>query len=141
MKKLVIIVFVAFLGTALFAQSEEPAPKKHDATWHRAVLVDFKPGKVDEAKKIISKFESAGATAGTPGPQQYWFETGSYDMLLIWDFKGGPSDLEWSWSPDGVKWWNAFVAQEGSEDAANKVQDDYNALIAGSTSQILRKDK
>ena len=141
MKKLVLLAFVAFLGTALFAQSEEPAPKKHDATWHTVVLVNFKPGKVEEAKKLISKFESAGETAGTPKPQQYWFETGSYDMLLIWNLKNGPSDLEWSWSPDGVKWWNAFVAQEGSEEAANKVQDDYSALISGSTSQIIRKDK
>ncbi len=45
MKKIALLVFVAFLGTAVFAQDEEPAPKKHDATWHRVVLVNFKPGK------------------------------------------------------------------------------------------------
>ena len=141
MKKIALLVFVAFLGTSVFAQDEEPAPKKHDATWHRVVLVNFKPGKVGEAKKIIAKYQTAGATAGTPKPQQYWFETGSYDMMLIWDLKGGPSDLEWSWAPDGVKWWNAFVAQEGSKEAAEEVQDAYAALVSGSTSQLLRKDK
>lgn len=141
MKKLSIFAFVIFLGTALIAQSEEPSPKKHDATWHQVVFINFKQGKVGEAQKLISKFESAGETAGTPGPQKYWFETGSHDMLLIWDLKGGPSDLEWSWSPDGVKWWKAFVAQEGSEEAAEKVQNDYSALISSATSQIVRKNK
>lgn len=132
---------IAFIGTAVFAQDEKPAPKKHDATWHRVVLVEFKPGKVGEAKAIIKKYQSAGTDAGTPMPQQFWFETGSYDMMLIWDLKNGPSDLEWSWSPDGVKWWNAFVAQEGSEEAAEEVQENYSKLVAGSTSHILRKDK
>jgi hypothetical protein len=62
-------------------------------------------------------------------------------MLLIWDLEGGPSDLEWASSPDGEKWWKAFVAQEGSEEAAQKLQDKYNALVASSTTQIVRKDK
>lgn len=140
MKKIAIIVFVAFLGTAVFAQEEEVKAKKHDATWHRVVLVDFKSGKVGEAKEIIAKYESAGASAGTPSPQKYWFETGSYDMMLIWDLEGGPADLEWNWSPNGVKWWNAFVAQEGAEEA-EKIQEKYRKLVSGSTSHIIRKDK
>lgn len=140
MKKIAFIVAAAFMATTIFAQSEEPAPKKHNASWHTLVFVDFKPGKTDEAKKIIAKFASAGATAGTPGPQQYWFVTGSHDMMLIWDLEGGPSDLEWSWSPNGVKWWNAFVEQEGSEEAAKKLQSKYSSMIASTKSQIIRKD-
>lgn len=141
MKKITLLLFVAFLGTAVFAQDEEPVPKKHDATWHRVVLVDFKPGKVGEAREIIAKYQSAGTAAGTQKPQQYWFETGSYDMMLIWDLKGGPADLEWSWSPDGVAWQKALVKQEGSKEAADELQDKYRSLVSGSTSQILRKDK
>ena len=141
MKKLTILVLVLFIGTAMYAQSEDPTPKKHDATWHQVVLISFKAGKVEEAKKLISKFASATENANTSKPQLFWFATGSYDMMLIWNMKSGSSDMEWSWSPDGVKWWKAFVAQEGSEVAANKVQTDYSALIASTTSQILRKDK
>lgn len=140
MKKVALFVFVVFMSTALFAQSEEPAPKKHDATWHQVVHVKFKAGKVGEAKKIISRFQTAAAAAGTSTPNQYWYVTGSYDMMLIWDLKGGPSDLEWAWSPNGVKWWKAFVEQEGSEEAAQKLQDEYRSFIAGSTNQIIRKD-
>ena len=87
MKKLALIAIAGLISSAVFAQTEEPKPSKYDATWHRLVLVDFKPGKVGEAKKIIEKYESAGEKAGTPGPQQYWMETGKYDMLLIWDMK------------------------------------------------------
>ena len=141
MKKIAFIVFIACIGTAVFAQDEDPEPKKFDATWHRLVLVDFKPGKAGEAQALIEKYESASTKAGTPMPQQFWFETGPYDMMLIWDLKNGPSDLEWDWSPDGVKWWNAFVAQEGSKEAAEEVQKNYSSLVSGSTSQILRKDK
>jgi hypothetical protein len=62
-------------------------------------------------------------------------------MLLIRDLEGGPCDIEWDWSPNRVKWWKAFVAQEGSEEAAQKLQEVYSFLIAGSTSQLIRKDK
>lgn len=141
MKKFTLFAFVVFLGTSVFAQDEEPAPKKHDATWHRVVMIDLKPGKATEASKIIARYESAAGTAGTPMPQLYWLETGSYDIMLIWDLKEGPSALEWSWSPDGVKWWKTFVAQEGSKEAAEKVQDDYRSLISRSTSQLMRMDK
>ena len=104
-------------------------------------MVDYKPGKAGEAKEIIKKFQSAAATAGTPTPLQYWFETGKYDMMIIWELEEGPADLEWSWSPNGVSWWKAFVAQEGSEEAAKSIQDEYSSLIASSTSNIARKKK
>ncbi|MEN8227471.1 MAG: hypothetical protein ABFS38_04895 [Bacteroidota bacterium] len=142
MKKLSVLVLVLFVGSAIYAQSEEVKPQKYDdVTWHSITVVDYKPGKVEEAKKIIEKFESAAASAGTPTPVQYWFETGKYDMVIIWELQGGPVDLEWSQSPNGVKWWKAFVAQEGSEEAAQKVQDDYNSLVASSNSNIARKQK
>jgi hypothetical protein len=141
MKKITLLLAIAFTGTILFAQSDEPAPKKHEGTWHTLVFIDFKAGKAGDARKIIAKYVTASETAGTPEPQSYWMETGSYDMMLIWDLKEGPSDLEWSWSPDGVAWWNAFVAQEGSKEAAEKIQEEYTSLVSGSTSHIIRKEK
>lgn len=133
---------VLFTGTLIFAQNEEPKAEKYsDVTWHTVTVIDFKPGKVVEAKEIIAKFQSAGAAAGTPGPVQYWFETGKYDMMVIWELKEGPSDLEWSWSPDGVKWWKSLVAQEGSEEAAKALQDRYSSLIASANTNVARKKK
>ena len=142
MKKITSIAASLLISMGIFAQNEEPKPVKHsEVTWHTVSVVEFKPGKVQDAKKIIAKFESAGAAAQTPGPVVYWFETGKYDMVVIWELEEGPSDLEWSWSPDGVNWWKAFVAQEGSKEAAQKLQDEYNSLIASSVKNIARKSK
>ena len=56
MKKLALIVIAGLITCGVFAQSDDPAPSKHDVTWHRLVVVDFKPGKAGEAKKIIENF-------------------------------------------------------------------------------------
>jgi len=141
MKRIALFSLTAIFSLSLMGQMEEPEPTKHDATWHSLVLVDFKPGKTGDAKKIIEKYQSAAKSAGTDQPQQYWFSTGKYDMMLIWDMPNGPSDLEWDWSPRGVAWYNAMVKQEGSAEAVQMLQDDYSKLVAGSTSHIIRKDK
>lgn len=141
MKKLTFLVLALFMSAAIFAQSsKEQTPQKYtDVTWQRVVLVNYKPGKVGDAKEIIKKYQSAGAKAGTPGPEQYWFVTGSYDMMIIWTLEGGPSDLEWQSTSNGIKWRKALVEQEGSEEAADKLQDKYSSLIASSTVHIVRK--
>jgi len=141
MKKLTLLLLFIGMGTFLMAQSDEMKPKKYEnSSWHQMVCVKFKAGKVGEARKLIEKYVTAGETAGTPAPQTFWFVTGPYDMLLIWDFENGPSDLEWQWDANGIKWWKAFIEQEGSEEAAQKIQEEYNALVAGSKSEIVRKD-
>ena len=140
MKKLTLFVMLLAMCTMIFAQDDMKPKKFENSTWHKVVLVKYKTGKTGEARKRIEKYEAAGQTAGTPGPETYWFVTGSYDMMLIWDMKDGPSELEWKWDAEGIKWWKAFVKQEGSEEAAEKIQDQYNSLVSGSTSHIVRQD-
>jgi hypothetical protein len=140
MKKIALLIAASFIGVVLYAQADGPKPDKYSSVvWHKVSVVDYKPGKEVEAKKIIAKFQSAAVTAGTAVPVEHWFETGKYDIMVIWELKEDPADLEWTWSPDGVEWWKALVAQEGSEEAARKVQDDYNSLIASSTTNIARR--
>ncbi len=140
MRKL--FLFTLFFGLAAYIYGQEDAkPMKYEnSTWYEMVCVNFKPGKMGEAKKIMAKYESAGAAAGIKGPETYWFVTGPYDMMLVWELEGGPSDLEWKYSPESVKWWKAFVKQEGSEEAAEKLQEQYSSFIADGNSQLLRKD-
>ena len=56
MKKVFLLfVMVMFLATGAIAQ-EEVKPQKHEnSSWHMVVMVDFKQGKVGEAKEIIKK--------------------------------------------------------------------------------------
>ena len=140
MKKFALLLMFVGLGTFVFAQDDLKPAKYENSTWYEMTCVKYKAGKVGEAKKLIEKFMTASEAAGTPGPKQFWFVTGPYDMLLLWKMDGGPSALEWKWSEDGINWWKAIIEQEGSEEAANKLQADYDALVAGSKREIIRHD-
>ncbi|MGQ8338330.1 hypothetical protein ACUNWD_17380 [Sunxiuqinia sp. A32] len=141
MKNLFLFVaLMLFIVSGAIAQEEMKASKYENATWHEVVLVDFKPGKIKRAKEIIQLYEKAGQAAETTPPKMLWLMTGEYDMMLIWTLEDGPSEYEWKWSPDGVKWWKEFVKQQGSEEAANKLSEEYSSLVFKSTSYLARKD-
>ena len=142
MKKFSLLVFIAlFICTGAIAQDDMKPVKHENSTWYRVVLVNFKQGKVERAKEIIKEYQEAGKVAETPAPKMMWLITGEYDMMLIWKFENGPSDLEWKWSPNSVKWWKEFIKQQGSQDAAKELSAEYADLVSNSTSYIARKDK
>lgn len=136
-----LFVLAIFLVTGVLAQEEIKAIKYKDVTWHRVVMVNYKPGKITRAKEIIKMYQAAGAAAQTKGPEEHWMVTGKYDVMLIWHMEGGPSDMEWQRSPDGAKWTKEFIKQQGSKEAADKIRQEYASLIANSDSYISRKNK
>ena len=142
MKKIFLIIAPLFLSALLFAHPDEHTPSSNtDVVWHTITVIDYKPGTLDAAKALIHKFEMASVASGISLPEIYWFESGKYDMVVTWKLPDGPADLQGKWSPAGDIWWNALVAQEGSEDAAKKLQGDYNDLIASSVTNVSCKAK
>ena len=142
MKKLFVFIVPLFISALLFAHPDEPTPSVDtDVMWHTITVIDYKPGTTDAAKALIQKFETASEKSGTSLPEIYWFESGKYDLIVTWKLPDGPADLQEKWSPAGDTWWNALVAQEGSEAAALKLQADYNELIASSVTSVARKAK
>lgn len=142
MKKFFALIAPLFISAVLSAHPEEPTPPENsDVMWHTITVVDYKPGTVNEAKVIIEKFEKASETSGATLPVIYWFESGKYDLVVTWKLNDRPADLQDKWSPDGNIWWNALVAQEGSEKAALQLQTTYNELIASSVTSVARKAK
>jgi hypothetical protein len=140
MKKFFVLLVPLFLGAIVSVHAEEPTPSVNtDVMWHTITVIDYKPGTTDAAKALIQKFETASETSGTTLPEIYWFESGKYDLIVTWKLQNGPADLQEKWSPAGDTWWNALVAQEGSEAAAKKLQADYNELVASSVTSIARK--
>lgn len=122
------------------ADEPQTAPKS-EVVWHTITVVDYKPGTNETALAIIQKFESASRASGTSSPDIHWLESGKYDLVITWKLKDGPADLKGRWSPDGDAWWNALVDQEGSEEAAAKLQSEYNDLIDSSITSVARKAK
>ena len=141
MKKLSLLLVLALIATsAVWAQNEVKPAKFENVTWHRVVLVDFKPGKVGRAKEIIKTYKAAGNAAGLKNPQSYWLMSGEYDMMTVWTMEGGLSDMEWDVSPDGIKWRAEMVKKLGSEEAVRKLQQEFQDLQLSSTSHIARKE-
>jgi hypothetical protein len=129
MKKLSLLLVVMLLVTSgVFAQEEIKPTKYENVTWHRIVMVNFKPGQVSRAKEIMTQYQAAGAAVNMKGPVSYWMETGEYDVMLVWTMEGGPSDLEWDRSPNGVKWRAQMIKQLGSEEALKNFRKNIPAL-------------
>jgi hypothetical protein len=141
MKKLSVLLVVFLLGsTVVFSQEDVKPVKYENVTWHNIVLVNFKPGQVWRAKEIMKQYKAAGDAVNLKGPVRYWMETGEYDLMLVWTMEGGPSDLEWDRSPDGIKWRVEMIKQLGSEEALKKLQQEYSSLVSNSTNYISRKE-
>ncbi len=123
------------------AQDSMQPKKNENAQWQRVVLVKFTEGKLDRAKTIIKDyFQKAGEKSQTPGPSlAVDLVTGEWDMMLVWDMKGGVEDLNWELSPDDVKWMKAMNEVVGSADKAKAIQDEFSGLIVRSTSYLGKK--
>ena len=142
MKKIFALFVPLFLSAFLSAHADEPTPAVNtDVMWHTITVIDYKPGTTDAAKALIQKFVRASETSGTTLPEIYWFESGKYDLVVTWKLQNEPADLQEKWSPAGDTWWNALIAQEGSEVAAKKLQADYYELVVSSVTSVARKAK
>lgn len=140
MKRLTLIVSALLISAGLFARLDEPNPPKHsNYSWHTVTLVDYLPGTEETARQLIAKFETASLASGAQVPVIHWFETGKYDLVITWKLESSPQTDEWTWSPEGESFLKALVEQEGSEEAATKLQDEYLSLIASSHTNIARR--
>jgi hypothetical protein len=140
MNKITSLLIVLFISAGLSAHPDETTPANPSGySWHSVRLVDFKPGTEQTARQFIEKFESASMAAGTEAPQMHWFESGKYDLVITWKLDHNPEGDNWTWCPEEKEWWNALVNQEGSEEAARKIQSEYNALIETSVTNVSRK--
>lgn len=140
MKKLFVgVLFACFLVISAFdgfAQETMKAKKMEGHTWHQVVMVKFEPGTMDKAMKLIDEhFAKAGMDAGLPGPKVMTFKTGEWDMMFVWNMDA-ISDMDWEISPDDEKWWAQMVKQEGSEEQAMNVWQEYLGYIENSTSYL-----
>ena len=140
MKKILALIAPLFLSALLSAHPEEPTPSANkNVIWHSITMVEYKPGTADEARALIQKFEKAAQEAGTDLPVTHWFESGKYDLIVTWKLNDGVTDFQGKWSPHGEVWWRALVKLEGSEEAARKLQADYDNLVASSVTSVARR--
>lgn len=125
------------------AQQEMTAKKFENPEWKQVMLVKFEPESIERAKEIIRNyFVKADIKAGRQGPSvAVDLVTGEWDMMLVWDMKGGIEDLNWETSPDDVKWMTAMNDIAGGKDKARALLKEWSSTINRSTSYIGRTAK
>lgn len=132
-QRIVAVVFVVFAVAVLPIAAEEGVPqaKKHDSQdWFYIVHVQFEPGTMDKAMKIIKEhYTPAAETAGVKMPKFYQCSSGKWDMVYLYHLDEGISELAWEISPTDAKWLAAFAEQEGGMEAAEKIFADYEDMI------------
>ncbi len=142
MKKFILYVTMIFfcnLFTINLAHAQEMKAKKYDnPKWKTITFMKFKAGKYDRAKEIIKTYyEKAGQKAGLSGPSMVVdIMSGEWDMMVVWDMKGGIEEMNWEISPDNVKWMTAMNEIAGSADKAKGVLDEFSSLITRETTYI-----
>ena len=141
MKKLLAIAMAgavaAIPGTAIADGHEEGPTIRENAVYLNVILVDIKPGKRGRAEEIIREyFEKASDSAGTRQPILVHLQTGSWDFMVVWRMDDGPAELTYTSTPDGKKWFAALTEIAGGEEEAQAIWDEYQSLIARSTSML-----
>ncbi|MEW6998051.1 hypothetical protein AADZ86_10135 [Colwelliaceae bacterium BS250] len=141
MKKsiLTIVTALALFSVSSLSYSEE-AGKRYDASasWKSVVKINFKPGKTNDALKIIKDYyKPATVKAKTSGPETIMeMHTGDYDLLVVWGMPGGISDMTWENHPDNKLWRDALNEIAGGEEKAQAIMDEYLSYIDNAESDI-----
>ncbi len=137
MKSASILVSLLLVSAACLAQQ----PKKIDnPRWKQVVSVKFHEGKMDRAMTIIKDyFEAAAKKANTSTPEMALrMATGKWDLVIIWNMKGGVDDLNWETSAEDVAWMKALGELAGGPDKGKAILEEYLSLIKESNSEIAR---
>ena len=133
-----IVLFSSLISSGAQAQME--AKKYDNPKWKSIVFLQFKEGKMDRAREIITNyFVKAAEKAGTPQPSLATeLVTGEWNMMIVWDMKEGVDEMNWQTSPDDVKWMTAMSDVAGGADKAKTILDEWSSLIVRTNSYLGR---
>src|SRR5215471_9447944 len=129
LNSVLIVLFSSLTSTSAHAQMD--AKKYDNPKWKSIVFIQFKEGKMDRAREIITNyFVKAAEKAATPQPSLATeLVTGEWNMMIVWDMKGGLDEMNWQTSPDDVKWMTAMGEVAGGADKAKAILDEWSSLI------------
>ncbi|HKJ43528.1 MAG TPA: hypothetical protein VKA27_15635 [Sunxiuqinia sp.] len=131
-----LILVIIFLGTEVFSQEAPNSSKYNESYLQEVVLVKIKPEKITRAKEIIQLYQEASKAACINYPEVYWLPNSDYDLMLIWKVKNGRLENDWTKSPNSQKWWQELLRQQGSEENAKQLVDEYTRLVEQSTNYL-----
>jgi hypothetical protein len=128
---------------APLAAQEMPAPKKHEnSSWFLMVNVKFKPGKMEDAMKIISEhFAPAGTAIGMTDVRVLQHVAGAWDLTLVFPMPEGPRQLEWAVTPQDAKWMAEMARREKGMPNVMALLNRYADMLAREEAAIVREQR
>jgi hypothetical protein len=135
---LIILCLFIFAGTPSVNAQEMKAKKYDNPQWKTVSFLKFKSGKSDRAKEIIRNYyEKAAQKASVSSPiMALDLVTGEWDLMVVWDMKGGIEEMNWEVSPENVKWMTALNEIAGGGDKAKAILDEFSGLIDRESSSL-----
>lgn len=137
--------FVLLISAAAVPLGAQQAlvPKKHEnVNWFWMANVKFKPGKLEEAVKIINEqFAPAGTAAGMTGVRALYHTGGEWDLTLLFPAAEGPRSLEWALSPEDAKWMGELAKRVNGMPNVMALLNRYSDLVAREEGILVREPK
>ena len=119
-----------FAAPAPVIAQELKAEREENVTYYRIEMVKFHHGKRARAAELVDKyFAPADRDVGGTVVDLHLM-TGDWDFITMFPMTGGPADLTYTTSPDDVRWMTALRKRAGGADAAKKLTDEWDTLVA-----------
>ena len=107
--------------------------------WYTVSFMKFKPGMVDEARKII--YEHFWPVDREIGREVIAFDmvTGDWDHVVFFPMPGGPSELGFQSTAWDTKWNEAYIRREGGKEKAEALQKKFGEMVLQSKTDIVMR--
>lgn len=124
---------LAFVSVPVAAQSAA-APTEEARTTYRITYLKLKPGADNRWAELRTKYyDPAGEAAKLPKVVVHWMMDGPWDLMLLLPMPRGMASMDQHMSPERAAFRQAFIKVAGSEEAAKKIWDEADGLIANSS--------
>lgn len=124
----------AFVAAPLAAQSQAAAEAEAPRTTYRITFLKLKPGADDRWTELSEKYYGpAQDAAKLKRATIHWLVTGPWDLMLIQELPRGLAALDKHESPERNAMRAAMAKIAGSAEAAKKIAEESESLVAESS--------
>lgn len=109
---------------------EMKVEREANVTYHRVEMVKFHHGKRPRAAELVDKYFAPTDREMGGTVLDLHLMTGEWDFITLFPMAGGPADLTYTTSPDDVRFMTALAKRAGGADAAKKLIDEWDTLVA-----------
>lgn len=127
LKTMIAAAALASLAMPAMAQDEPEEPR----TTYQITMLKFAPGAAARWNEMMEKYYGpSAAAAGLPATQVHWMMDGEWDIMLVRPIARGLATFDAHTGPERKAYEAAFAKTAGGEEAAKKLNEENDKLIA-----------